>query len=131
VIVGGSYAAYQMAASARENGHDRSIVVITDEGELPYHRLPLSKAFLQAGPLRQELPLKSESFYRGQQQVGFSRGEPRGSGCPLTLRTMPISAGIISGRRHAAGVAGIDLVVERLGSHATIALITRRSTRPR
>ncbi|MFK4649796.1 hypothetical protein ABIF96_008426 [Bradyrhizobium ottawaense] len=28
-----------------------------------------------------------------RQQVGFSRGEPRGSGWPLTLRTVPVAAG--------------------------------------
>jgi hypothetical protein len=57
IIVGGSYAAYQTAASARENGRDGSIAIITDEAELPYHRPPLSKAFLQEGPEKQELPL--------------------------------------------------------------------------
>src|SRR3954447_4122791 len=49
-----------------------------------------------------------------RQQVSFSRGEPRGSGCPLAFRTMPIPAGIIGDPRHAAVVAGLD--AERLGS---------------
>ena len=51
-----------------------------------------------------------------RQQVGFSRGEPRGSGWPLTLRTMPIPAGIIGDPRHAAVVASLDVAAERLGS---------------
>jgi hypothetical protein len=51
-----------------------------------------------------------------RQQVGLSRGEPRGSGCPLTLRTMTIPAGIIGDPRHAAVVAGLDVAAERLGS---------------
>src|SRR6202022_3189468 len=51
-----------------------------------------------------------------RQQVGFSRGKPRGSGSPLTLRTMPIPAGIIGDPRHAAVIAGLDVPAERLGS---------------
>ena len=66
VIVGGSYAAYQMAVSARENGFDGGIFIVTEEAELPYHRPPLSKAFLQSGPEKDELPLKSGAFYRDQ-----------------------------------------------------------------
>lgn len=50
------------------------------------------------------------------QQIGFSRGEPLGSGFPLTLRTMPIAAGIIGDPRLAAVVAGFDVAAERLGS---------------
>lgn len=50
------------------------------------------------------------------QQVGFSCGEPRDSGSPLTLRTMPIPAGIISDPCHAAVVAGLHVTAERLGS---------------
>ena len=51
-----------------------------------------------------------------RQQVGLSRGKPRGSGSPLTLRTMPIAAGIVGDARHAAVVAGLDVAAERLGS---------------
>ena len=50
-----------------------------------------------------------------RQQVGFSRGEPRGSGCPLTLRTVPIAAGIIGDACHAAVVASLHVAAERLG----------------
>ena len=51
-----------------------------------------------------------------RQQVGFSRGKPRGSGSSLTLRTMPIPAGIISDACHAAVVASLHVTAERLGS---------------
>lgn len=51
-----------------------------------------------------------------RQQVGFSRGTARGSGWPLTPRTMPIPAGIIGDPRHAAVIAGLDVAAERVGS---------------
>ena len=50
-----------------------------------------------------------------RQQVGFSRGEPRGSGWPLTLRTVPIAAGIIGDACRAAVVASLHVAAERLG----------------
>ena len=50
-----------------------------------------------------------------RQQVGFSRGEPRGSGWPLTLRTVPVAARIIGDARHAAVVASLHVAAERLG----------------
>ncbi len=62
VIVGGSYAASELAVSARANGYDDEVVILTDEGELPYHRPPLSKAYL-LGTDDTALPLKSEQFY--------------------------------------------------------------------
>src|SRR3977135_1935150 len=49
-------------------------------------------------------------------QFGFSRGKPRGSGSPLTLRTMPIPAGIISDACHAAVIASLHVTAERLGA---------------
>jgi len=46
VIVGASHAAAQLALSLRQEGWQDSIIVIGDEAHLPYHRPPLSKAFL-------------------------------------------------------------------------------------
>lgn len=50
-----------------------------------------------------------------RQQVGLTRGEPLGSGWPLTLRTVPIATGIIGDPRHAAVVASLQVAAERLG----------------
>jgi hypothetical protein len=50
-----------------------------------------------------------------RQQVGFSRGEPRGSGWPLTLRTVPVAARIIGDACRAAVVASLHVAAERLG----------------
>jgi 3-phenylpropionate/trans-cinnamate dioxygenase ferredoxin reductase subunit len=64
IIVGGSYAACEIASAARENGYDANIRIFTDEGELPYHRPPLSKAFLLGTADEGGLPVKGEKFYR-------------------------------------------------------------------
>ena len=50
-----------------------------------------------------------------RQQVGFSRGEPRGPGWPLTLRTVPVAARIIGDACRAAVVASLHVATERLG----------------
>src|ERR1700704_5392455 len=64
IIVGGSYAACEIASAARENGYDANIRIFTDEGELPYPRPPLSKAFLLGTADEGGLPVKGEKFYR-------------------------------------------------------------------
>ena len=63
-IVGGSYAALNIASSARQNGYGEDITIFTDEDVLPYHRPPLSKGFLLGSVDRETLPLRGEAFYR-------------------------------------------------------------------
>lgn len=62
LIVGGSYAACEIASHARESGYGEDIVIVTEESELPYYRPPLSKAFLK-GPSDAATPLKAAAFY--------------------------------------------------------------------
>jgi 3-phenylpropionate/trans-cinnamate dioxygenase ferredoxin reductase subunit len=65
VIVGGSYAAAQVAASARQNGYQEPIRILSEESHIPYQRPPLSKGFLtDAGD--DAMPLRAEAFYREQ-----------------------------------------------------------------
>lgn len=63
VIVGGSYAAQQMAASAREFGFAGDIAMISQEDQPPYQRPPLSKSFLSGKLEASRLPLVGEGFY--------------------------------------------------------------------
>jgi 3-phenylpropionate/trans-cinnamate dioxygenase ferredoxin reductase subunit len=63
VIVGGSYAASQIAASARTAGWTAPIVILTDEAMLPYQRPPLSKTYLTGGTTDAQLPIRGEKFY--------------------------------------------------------------------
>lgn len=66
VILGGSYAACEIAQAARANGYDGAIRILTEENEYPYHRPPLSKAFLLDGGGEGGLPLKGEKYYADQ-----------------------------------------------------------------
>ena len=64
VIVGGSYAAMQIAASARETGYAEPIRLVSEEPILPYQRPPLSKGYLTGKFAPTALPLRAEAFYR-------------------------------------------------------------------
>lgn len=64
VIAGASYAGVQLAAAAREQGHDGRIVMVGAESHLPYHRPPLSKGLLTGKTTREQLALRGDSFYR-------------------------------------------------------------------
>jgi 3-phenylpropionate/trans-cinnamate dioxygenase ferredoxin reductase subunit len=62
VIVGGGHGGSQLAASLRAGGYDGRLTLISAEGDLPYQRPPLSKAFLK-DPQHDLLPLRPASFY--------------------------------------------------------------------
>lgn len=47
VVVGGGHAAAQLSASLAELQSDANVVLVSEEAHLPYHRPPLSKAFLK------------------------------------------------------------------------------------
>lgn len=64
VIVGCSYAAVQLAASARDLGFNAPITIIGEELHLPYQRPPLSKALLTGKIQPQQLNLRGEAFYQ-------------------------------------------------------------------
>lgn len=66
LIVGGSYAALNTAAAARENGFGGRITMVSAEDALPYQRPPLSKAFLKGQMQESSLALKADAFYRDQ-----------------------------------------------------------------
>jgi 3-phenylpropionate/trans-cinnamate dioxygenase ferredoxin reductase subunit len=62
VIIGGGHGGSQLAASLREKGFAGPLTLITAEGDVPYQRPPLSKAFLK-NPVHDILPLRPLSFY--------------------------------------------------------------------
>ncbi len=63
VIVGGSYAGVQIAASARDAGYAGRIRLVSAEKTAPYHRPPLSKAYLLGKTERESLSLRGAAFY--------------------------------------------------------------------
>lgn len=115
-IVGGSYAALNIAASARQHGYLEPITILTDEDVLPYHRPPLSKGFLLGSVDRETLPLRGEAFYRDNaievvfgtrvnavdrtgQKVETSRGR-------IAFSKLAIATGT---RARRASIPGVDL----------------------
>ncbi len=64
VIVGGSYAAAQIAASARQGGWQDPITILSEEADAPYQRPPLSKRYLTEDLAETTLALRSPAFYR-------------------------------------------------------------------
>ena len=61
-IIGAGHGGVQAAASLREGGYDGPLTLICDEPDLPYHKPPLSKAFLKTADHEPQI-LRPESFY--------------------------------------------------------------------
>src|SRR3546814_3540408 len=66
LIIGASHAGVQLAAALRDGGHDGSITVVGAEPHLPYHRPPLSKAYLDGAATLDSLALRPASFYEAK-----------------------------------------------------------------
>jgi len=66
VIIGAGHAGFQLAASLRQSGFGERIVLINDEGHLPYQRPPLSKAYLKGTGGPDSLMFRPEKFYHDQ-----------------------------------------------------------------
>ncbi|MCB1690053.1 MAG: FAD-dependent oxidoreductase [Halioglobus sp.] len=63
VIVGASHAAAQLGASLRQGGWQGKISIVGDEAIPPYHRPPLSKAYLAGEKHSDELLIRPAAFY--------------------------------------------------------------------
>jgi 3-phenylpropionate/trans-cinnamate dioxygenase ferredoxin reductase component len=66
VIVGGGHGGGSAAAFLRQYGWQGPITLIGDEPEAPYHRPPLSKAWLTGGADASTLALRQPDYYRHQ-----------------------------------------------------------------
>ncbi len=62
VVVGAGHSGSQAAISLRDEGYDGPLTLLSDETEFPYHRPPLSKAFLKTAGARPQL-LRGENLY--------------------------------------------------------------------
>ncbi len=116
LVVGASHAGVQVAAGLRQQGWSGEVVVVGDEPALPYHRPPLSKAYLAGTSSLQDLALRKAEFYdkhdislvqstvtqidRAAQEVGLNDGTTMGY-THLALCT--------GGRVRTLDVSGIDL----------------------
>jgi len=92
IIIGASHAGVQLAFSLRQEGWEDQITIISNEACLPYHRPPLTKAFLSGAKNAQEILLKKADAYvqndieirldlcvdsinRQQKTIGLNNGE--------------------------------------------------------
>lgn len=81
VIVGTSHAAANLCAQLRNGGWEGAITVVGEESHPPYHRPPLSKAFLAGEKSADGILIRPAAFYEkngvefvlGQQAVGIDR----------------------------------------------------------
>lgn len=90
VIVGAGHAGSQLAASLHQEGYRGPVTLVGAEADFPYHRPPLSKAFLKSGDDRPQ-PLRAESFYASE-GVTFLPGVSV-SDLDLAGRTLHLSDG--------------------------------------
>ena len=63
VIVGGGQAAVQLCLALRKEKYDGEIMIFSAESEPPYHRPPLSKAYITGQADDSKLAMRPESFY--------------------------------------------------------------------
>ncbi|MGY6498953.1 MAG: NAD(P)/FAD-dependent oxidoreductase, partial [Microcella sp.] len=63
LIVGASQAGVQLAASLRELGDERPIVLVGDEPHAPYQRPPLSKAYLAGTVTSDDLVFRTDAWF--------------------------------------------------------------------
>lgn len=64
IIIGASHAAAQLSMSLRQGGWEGKITIIGDENLAPYHRPPLSKAYLDGSKSSDELLIRSLDTYQ-------------------------------------------------------------------
>lgn len=74
LIVGASQAGVQLASSLRAEGYERAIRIVGAELCDPYHRPPLSKAFLAGEVAVADLMLRNRDFY-SENTIDLALGE--------------------------------------------------------
>lgn len=144
IIVGASHAAAQLAPSVRQEGWQGRIVVIGDEPHLPYHRPPLSKAYLLGEKNSHELLIRTAEAYekfgiefrlgervasidRARKQVTLQDGSQLAYDklalCTGTrVRTVDLPGAQLPGVHYLRGIADIDRIRCHVneGGHAAI-----------
>ncbi|MDX3901408.1 MAG: FAD-dependent oxidoreductase [Sphingobium sp.] len=107
VVIGAGHGGGNITAALRQAGHKGEIVLIGDEPIVPYHRPPLSKAYLKGTAPMESLKLRPDTFYES-------------SG--ITLRLGQRATAIDSDARRVVladgGSESFDLLVLATGSRA-------------
>jgi 3-phenylpropionate/trans-cinnamate dioxygenase ferredoxin reductase component len=90
VIVGAGHAGFQLGMSLRQNGFGERIVLLNDEGHLPYQRPPLSKGYLKGTGGPETLMFRPEKFYHDQ---NIELIVDRGSAIDRAARKLQLASG--------------------------------------
>ncbi|MDI1281798.1 FAD-dependent oxidoreductase [Brevundimonas sp.] len=93
LILGAGHAGGTAAALLRQYGFEGPITLVGEEPIAPYHRPPLSKAWLRNGPGAVSLPLKPAEFYAGH-GIDFRPGV-RAEKLARRAKTVTLSTGEI------------------------------------
>ena len=107
VIIGAGHGGGNMVAALRQAGHGGEIVLIGDEPIVPYHRPPLSKAYMKGSAAIDSLKLRPESWYESN-DVTLRLGTPA-SRIDVTARQAVLADG---------STAAFDILVLATGSRA-------------
>lgn len=91
VIIGGSHGGAQVAARLRDGGFAEDIVILSDEPYAPYHRPPLSKAYLK-DPSAGLQYLRGDDYYT-QNGIDLRLGERAVSIDPAAKRVRLAAGG--------------------------------------
>src|SRR5580658_7587418 len=67
LLLGGGLASASAAETLREEGAEGSILIVSADESLPYHRPPLSKQYLQRAEPPERLLIHPTSFYQEKQ----------------------------------------------------------------
>ncbi|MDM0076551.1 FAD-dependent oxidoreductase [Variovorax sp. J2P1-59] len=118
VIIGGGHAAAQLCAGLVEAGQGARVHLVCEETAIPYHRPPLSKAFLKS-PDEAPQSHKAETWY-GESGITMHMGDPAVS-IDRAARTVTLRSGKVLGwerlvlatgtrARRLAALAGLENV---------------------
>lgn len=91
VIVGSGHAGVALAVALRAQGFDGELTLVGDEAGLPYHRPPLSKAYLGEGSSDGALFLRPVAFFT-EQHVGRIEAD-RAVAIDRAARTVTLASG--------------------------------------
>ena len=90
VIAGAGHAGFQLAMSLRQNGFAERILLVNDEGHLPYQRPPLSKAYLKGTGGPETLSFRPEKFFHDQK---IELVADRGAAIDRAARKLKLASG--------------------------------------
>ena len=111
VVIGGSYAGFNVAMSARQHGYAEPIRMLIDEPVLPYHRPPLSKGYLLGYVLRRLdiFPQASGVIRRGVMVRMDHTSNDRGASLEQVVDSCIQRCHCIHVCHHASGISGSRL----------------------